>query len=95
MCQEVGHAFGLGHVNENFNDTNTGSCMDYTGNPVGNEDDSQDNTTTNQHDFEQLESIYGHSDDSGDDGGDSGGGGGGCNPRSAVVAYLQQTSWQV
>src|SRR5688500_3128599 len=29
-CQEVGHDFGLGHVNENFNDPNTGSCMDYS-----------------------------------------------------------------
>ena len=30
MCQEVGHTFGLGHQDENFNNANLGSCMDYT-----------------------------------------------------------------
>lgn len=28
MCQEVGHAFGLGHQDENFSNQNLGSCMD-------------------------------------------------------------------
>ena len=34
-CQEIGHDFGLGHVNETFTDPNTGSCMDYTNDPSG------------------------------------------------------------
>ena len=35
MCQEVGHDFGLGHQDENFNNGNLGSCMDYTNDPDG------------------------------------------------------------
>ncbi len=56
MCQEVGHTFGLGHVNENFDDPNTGSCMDYTNNP----DASPNNWYPNAHDYEWLETIYSH-----------------------------------
>jgi hypothetical protein len=72
MCQEVGHTFGLGHQDENFNNTNLDSCMDYTSNPGSNQH-------PNQHDYNQLESIYAHL--------DSGGGGssndsGGCNPKA-------------
>lgn len=56
MCQEVGHTYGLGHQDENF-DTKTepGTCMDYTRDPVGSEH-------PNAHDYEQLEIIYGHLD---------------------------------
>ncbi|HEX6871286.1 MAG TPA: hypothetical protein VF163_09340, partial [Micromonosporaceae bacterium] len=32
MCQEVGHTFGLDHQDENFNNANLGTCMDYTSN---------------------------------------------------------------
>lgn len=67
MCQEVAHTFGLGHQDENFGNTNLGSCMDYTSNPLG----PPNNTMPNDHDFAQLEAIYG-----------GGGGGGGCNPKS-------------
>ena len=54
-CQEVGHTFGLGHQDENFNNTNLGSCMDYTSDPTSNQH-------PNQHDYAQLESIYSHLD---------------------------------
>src|SRR3989344_8585733 len=37
MCQEVGHTLGLGHVDEIFNNTNLGTCMDYTNDPDGGE----------------------------------------------------------
>jgi len=81
MCQEVGHTFGLGHVNETFNDMNTGSCMDYTNSPLGDGSPAQDNTTPDLHDYTLLETIYdGHDGDGGstvDGGGDSG-----CNPRA-------------
>jgi hypothetical protein len=60
MCQEIGHTLGLGHVNENFDDPNTGSCMDYTNNP----DASPNNWYPNQHDYEQLETIYSHTGES-------------------------------
>ncbi len=58
MCQEVGHTFGLGHVNETFTDPNTGSCMDYTNNPSG----PPSNEKPNQHDYDQLATIYSHTD---------------------------------
>lgn len=55
MCQEIGHTFGLDHQDENFSNTNLGSCMDYTSNPAG-------NGTPNDHDYAQLQTIYGHID---------------------------------
>ena len=59
-CQEVGHDYGLAHVNENFNDPNTGSCMDYTNDP-GRNDGAGTNEYPNAHDYSLLESIYNHS----------------------------------
>lgn len=32
-CQEVGHTFGLDHRDENFDNGNLGTCMDYTNDP--------------------------------------------------------------
>ena len=55
MCQEVGHTFGLDHQDEIFNNTNLGTCMDYTNDPSTNQ-------KPNQHDYDQLESIYAHLD---------------------------------
>lgn len=57
FCQEVGHDYGLGHVNEDFNDPNTGSCMDYTNDPAR-DDGYGTNEYPNAHDYEELESIY-------------------------------------
>jgi hypothetical protein len=58
MCQEVGHTFGLAHQDENFNNPNLGSCMDYTSNPTG----PPSNEHPNQHDYDQLVTIYSHLD---------------------------------
>ena len=55
MCQEVGHEFGLDHQDENFNNANLGTCMDYTNSPSSNQH-------PNQHDYDQLEAIYAHLD---------------------------------
>ena len=55
MCQEVGHGFGLAHQDENFNNANLGSCMDYTSSPSTNQ-------SPNGHDYEQLVAIYNHRD---------------------------------
>ena len=66
MCQEVGHDFGLGHQDVDFNNTPLGTCMDYTGNPLTTAD-----LSPNQHDYDQLVSMYGADDD--DDGGKGGG----------------------
>src|SRR5215218_424480 len=51
MCQEVGHTFGLDHQDENFNNGNLGTCMDYTNNPSTNQH-------PNQGDYDQLLCIY-------------------------------------
>ncbi len=70
-CQELGHNIGLGHQDEDFNNTSLFSCMDYQDPPF---------EYPNAHDYDQLDTIYGHTD--GYDsysGGDGGGGGGGCN----------------
>lgn len=78
MCQEVAHAFGLGHQDENFGNANLGTCMDYTSNPEGGAGELN-NEHPNQHDYDLLEQMYGS-------GGNSDGGGGEepktCNPKS-------------
>lgn len=58
MCQEVGHTFGLDHQDENFDNPNLGSCMDYTSDPDG----PLSNEHPNQHDYDQLVTIYSHLD---------------------------------
>jgi hypothetical protein len=52
-CQEIGHDFGLDHQDENFNNANLGTCMDYTNNPGTNQH-------PNAHDYNMLEQIYSH-----------------------------------
>ncbi|RKF22905.1 hypothetical protein [Micromonospora globbae] len=54
-CQEVGHTFGLDHQDEDFNNANLGTCMDYTNDPSTNQH-------PNQHDYDELASIYSHVD---------------------------------
>jgi hypothetical protein len=55
MCQEVGHTYGLDHQDEDFNNPNLGTCMDYT-------NDWSTNQHPNQHDYDQLAAIYSHND---------------------------------
>lgn len=55
MCQEVGHTLGLDHQDENFNNANLGTCMDYTNDPSSNQH-------PNAHDYEELGIIYAHVD---------------------------------
>lgn len=58
MCQEVGHTFGLDHQDENFSNTNLGTCMDYTNSPTGGGSYGLDNEHPNQGDYDQLLCIY-------------------------------------
>jgi hypothetical protein len=58
MCQEIAHDFGLDHQDEAFDNGNLGSCMDYTNNPLG----PPSNEHPNQHDFDQIATIYSHLD---------------------------------
>ena len=75
-CQELGHNVGLDHQDEDFNNTSLKTCMDYQDPPW---------PVPNQHDYQQLDAIYGHTDSydsyaAGDGGGGGGdGGGNGCN----------------
>ena len=62
MCQEVGHDFGLDHQDETFNNGNLGSCMDYTNDPDGGGSYGPSNEHPNNHDYDQLETIYRHLD---------------------------------
>jgi len=71
-CQELGHNIGLDHQDENFNNQPLFTCMDYQDPPY---------PYPNAHDYDQLDTIYGHTDsvDTYAGGGSGGGGGGGCN----------------
>ncbi len=64
MCQEIGHAFGLHHQDEEPANINLGTCMDYTNDPTGTADTNGvlNNEFPNAHDYAQLETIYGHLD---------------------------------
>lgn len=66
MCQEVGHDFGLDHQDETFDNPNLGTCMDYTndpdGGPGGVSSNDPSNEHPNQHDYQQLNTIYQHLD---------------------------------
>jgi hypothetical protein len=55
VCQEVGHTFGLDHQDEDFDNRNLGTCMDYTNDPSTNQH-------PNTHDYDQLVAIYSHLD---------------------------------
>ena len=65
FCQEVGHDYGLAHQDETFDNPNLGSCMDYTNDPDGGAGGASStdpsNEYPNQHDYDQLAAIYGHS----------------------------------
>lgn len=56
-CQEVGHTLGLDHQDENFDNPNLGTCMDYTNDPTTNQH-------PNNHDYQELVTIYTHLDSS-------------------------------
>jgi hypothetical protein len=88
MCQEVGHEFGLDHQDENFNNTNLGTCMDYTNDPDGTLFGQLDNQHPNQHDYDEMTAMYAHL-NSPDSGGKPGKGkGGGKGKPSGVGATI-------
>jgi hypothetical protein len=66
MCQEIGHDWGLDHQDENFDNVNLGSCMDYSRAPQGGVyngfDYGPSNEHPNAHDYDELTIIYNHND---------------------------------
>lgn len=71
MCQEVGHTLGLDHQDTTFDNTNLGTCMDYTNYPEGGVHGSIDYGPSNEHpggsipgdsDYDELAIIYNHAD---------------------------------
>ena len=61
VCQEVAHTFGLDHQSTDGNSLNT--CMDYFSNTGANAGSTL-STKPNQHDFDELDTIYAHLDNS-------------------------------
>jgi len=61
-CQEIGHDFGLDHQDEAFGPPNLGTCMDYTNDPDGGGAYGPSNEHPNNHDYQQLNTIYNHDD---------------------------------
>lgn len=59
MCQEVAHTFGLDHQSTDGRSLNT--CMDYFSNTGANAGSTL-STKPNQHDFDELKTIYSHLD---------------------------------
>jgi len=59
MCQEVGHTLGLDHQDTSGASLNT--CMDYYHNTSNSDTTS---TSPNQHDYDELATIYAHLDSS-------------------------------
>jgi predicted Zn-dependent protease len=57
ICQEIGHTFGLDHQDESGISLNT--CMDYYHNTS---DSDVQSTHPNQHDYQELSTIYSHLD---------------------------------
>ena len=57
VCQEVGHTFGLDHQDASGISLNT--CMDYYQNTSSSDTQS---THSNQHDYDELATIYAHTD---------------------------------
>ena len=66
VCQEIAHDIGLDHQDEAFDNANLGSCMDYTNDPDGGaggaSSNDPSNVSPNSHDFQQISSIYSHTD---------------------------------
>ncbi len=59
-CHEIGHTFGLGHLDTSFYNKNKGSCMDYTADPDGGAS-NPDNRSPGSVDWDVLNSstMYG------------------------------------
>ena len=57
ICQEIGHTFGLDHQDESGISLNT--CMDYYHNTSASDTKS---THPNAHDYDELQTIYAHTD---------------------------------
>ena len=88
-CQEIGHDYGLGHQNEDFDTDLTTSCMEYTSAPSGNEG-------PDAHDYQQLVTIYGgHSEggSTGGNGGNTGGPGKGGGKKLGIEVGDTRAEW--
>lgn len=79
-CQEIGHDYGLGHQDEDFATDLTNSCMDYTSLPAGNEH-------PDAHDYEQLLTIYNHTESAMTVGGGRGNSGIDVEPGDTPAAW--------
>lgn len=90
ICQEVGHTIGLSHQDEDFDNANLGTCMDYTNDPDGTVFDQSDNRHPDQHDYDVLIDKYAHLNKTDDDKkpGNGNGKGGGKGKPAGVGANI-------
>jgi hypothetical protein len=69
LCHEMSHGLGLGHSDEAQNNANLGTCTDYSDDPDGGSGGASatdpSNVHPSQHDYDELASIYQHTDSSG------------------------------
>ncbi|NOR70016.1 MAG: hypothetical protein GQ532_10050, partial [Methylomarinum sp.] len=87
MCQEIGHAFGLGHQDEGFNNGNLNTCMDYINDPDSNQH-------PNSHDYSMLESIYNHLESADSGGGDCNPRNPNCRPNANIPSFVSDMEFQ-
>jgi hypothetical protein len=60
LCHEMGHAYGLDHQDNTFENVNLGSCLDLTNDPDGSLLSQLNNTHPNQHDYDVIKAVYNH-----------------------------------
>ena len=90
-CHEIGHTFGLGHLDTSFYNPNKGSCMDYTADPDGGGRKNPDNRNPGDVDWQVLLSTTMYGDGTATDGGkgNKGNGGGGRPNRLDPLQFRE------
>ncbi len=66
LCQEIGHVLGLENQDWTYENANLGTCLDSSNDPDGGTGGASETDPSaehpNAHDFEELDTIYGHLD---------------------------------
>jgi hypothetical protein len=60
LCHEIGHTYGLDHQDTNFDNSNLGTCLDFTTDPDGTIYGQLSNEHPNQLDYDTIQYVYNH-----------------------------------